>query len=52
MLDFKTMLLPKGLKTYFKNESPRENELYFLFTGKLNNANLHNAAFEENYSYF
>lgn len=35
MLDFKTVLLPKGLKAYSKNLSHREEEcLYFIFTGK------------------
>lgn len=35
MFNFKTVVLPKGLKIYFKNEGPREDELlYFSFPHK------------------
>ena len=35
MLDFKTVLLPKGLRAYSKNLPHREEEcLYLIFTGK------------------
>ena len=35
MLDFKIVLLPKGLRAYSKNLPHREEEcLYLIFTGK------------------